>query len=68
MDKDLVEMRIDFLKQMDNYIIKHGDTAVWRERLFNSFKAFIFTAIAENTDRWNSICTLFGELTEEEEN
>lgn len=67
MDKKLVELRIDFLKQMDKYIFEHGDTKVWRDWLFNGFKDFIFTAIAENTNRWNSICTLFGELTEEEE-
>lgn len=67
MDKDLIEMRIDFLKQMDNYIIEHGDTAVWREWLFSRLKDFIFKAVAENTNHWNAICTLFGELTEEEE-
>ena len=67
MNKNIVELRIDFLKQMDAYIFKHGDTEVWKEWLFSSCKNEIFKAIAENTGRWNSICILFDELTDEEE-
>ncbi len=67
MDKNMIELRIDFLKLMDEYISKHGDTEIWKEWLLNSCKKEIFKAIAENTGRWNCICKLFGELTEEDD-
>ena len=40
MDKKLVELRIDFLKQMDRYIFEHGDTEVWKEWLFSKNAIF----------------------------
>lgn len=68
MDKKLVELRIDFLKQMDRYIFEHHEDTeeVWKKWLFSSCKNEIFKAIAENTGRWNSICAVFGKLTEED--
>lgn len=67
MDKDLIEMRIDFLKQMDSYILCHGDYSEWKDILWlGCERKRIFKMIAEDTETWNYICNKFGELTEED--
>lgn len=67
MNKNMVELKIDFLRQMDTYLVKHGDYAVWEDWLFDFCKDAIFKAIAEDTEKWNCTCIMFGELTKEEE-
>ena len=67
MNKNMVELRIDFLRQMDTYLVKHGDYTVWEDWLFDFCKDAIFKAIVEDTEKWNCTCTMFGEFTEEEE-
>ena len=66
MNKNMVKLRIDFLKQMDTYLDKHGDYAFWEGWLFDFCKDSIFKTIAEDTEKWNCTCTMFGELTEED--
>lgn len=66
MDKSMVELRMDFLKQMDAYIAKHADYALWKDWLFGFCKEAIFKAIAKDTSNWNCACMIFGNLTEED--
>lgn len=70
--KELIQLRIKLLKEMNNYIIEMGD-----EEIFADWIAFgipdepledDFEFIAENDDEWNSVCELFGKLVREDEN
>jgi hypothetical protein len=70
MKNKLIEMRIDFLKKMDDYIFDMKNDNLWDDwndgiteiLLENPFKI-----IAENDNYWKETCKLFGELVKERE-
>lgn len=65
MNKKMVEMRINFLKQMDDYVIELSDD-IWDEWEEEKTK-LLYQLISENTGLWNNLCRKFGELTEKVE-
>lgn len=62
MNKKIVEMRIKFLKQMDDYVNELSDN-IWEEWEEEKTK-LLYKFISENTGLWNNLCKKFGELTE----
>lgn len=67
---ELKKIRINLLKQMNEYICKMGDEEIWMDWITlgvpDEPSEDDYEFIAENDDEWNDICNLFGRLAREE--
>lgn len=65
-EKTLMEMRVDFLKQMDNYVRFHiGDdiaTELWILIFPDQASEEDLFSIADDNELWTDCCVLFGKL------
>lgn len=67
---ELKKIRINLLKQMNEYICEMGDEEIWMDWITlgvpDEPSEDDYEFIAENDDEWNDICNLFGRLAREE--
>lgn len=66
--ENIINLRINFLKQMDTFINTNCDDAsfhVWQSVIFSNCITEIFATIAQDDERWKNICKIFGRITEE---
>jgi len=64
---DLVTLRINFFRQMNDFINKNGDNhdlTMWTDWIIRNTFEQIATTIAQDDDLWSSMCAFFGDLTE----
>ena len=65
-----IERKIEFLKDMHNYILDMGDEDIYdvwiEEGVPDEPNEEIFEFIASNDDDWREVCELFGKLVEED--
>jgi hypothetical protein len=64
---DLVTLRINFFKQMNDFISAHGDDhdlAMWNFWIIKNTFESIATTIAQDDKLWSDMCAFFGDLTE----
>lgn len=64
---DLITLRINFFRQMNDFINKNGDNhdlTMWADWIIRNTFEQIATTIAQDDDLWSSMCTFFGDLTE----
>lgn len=70
--EELVQARIKMLKEMTEYIIRMGDEEIWATWVWimggipDTLSKEDYEFIAENDDKWEYTCALFGKLTEGE--
>lgn len=68
--KELIQLRIKLLKEMNTYIIEMGDEEIWATWITlgvpDAPSEDDYDFIAENDDEWNDVCGLFGRLAVEE--
>lgn len=64
---DLVTLKINLFKQMNDFINKNGDSLdsiMWTNWIIrNTFEQIAMT-IAQDDNLWSSMCVFFGDLTE----
>lgn len=62
MDNKIVEKRIAFLRQMDDYILEYDSLwDAWEEEKTK----LLYQLVSERGDLWRNLCKKFGELTED---
>lgn len=64
---DLISLRINFFRQMNDFINKNGDNHdlnMWTDWIIRNAFESIATTIAQDDDLWSSMCAFFGDLTE----
>jgi len=64
---DLVTLRMNFFKQMNDFVNKNGDNhelAIWTDWIIRNTFEQIATTIAQDDDLWSRMCALFGALFE----
>lgn len=64
---DLISLRINFFRQMNDFIKKNGDNndlIMWADWILNNTFEQVATAIAQDDELWSDMCTFFGDLAE----
>ena len=60
--KTLTDMRIDFLRQMQDYIFNMEDDDLWddwNDKIMEPIYENLFKIIANNDDYWKNACKVF---------
>ena len=69
--KTLTDMRVNFLRQMQDYIFNTENDNLWNEwndRIMDPIYEDLFKIIANNDTYWKNACKIFNELTKLAEN
>lgn len=69
--KTLTDMRVNFLRQMQDYIFNTENDNLWDEwndRIMDPIYEDLFKIIANNDIYWKNACKVFNELTKLAEN
>lgn len=64
---DLVTLKINLFRQMNDFINKNGDSLdsiMWTNWIIRNTFEQIATTIAQDDNLWSSMCAFFGDLTE----
>lgn len=64
---DLISLRINFFRQMNDFITKNGDNhdlTMWADWIIRNTFEQVATTIAQDDDLWSGMCTFFGDLVE----